>query len=112
MILLKIYNCLQDEDTMSFNIERKSVFLGDTARPNLPVFVPSSPLLVHMAKKLRAVTGKKPKKRPTRLFEKGISFQADSVSLSQQDVIEIYDENGQLVSANKSTADNVSETEM
>lgn len=127
--------CTLDEDTMSFNIERKSVFLGDASRPASNLFVPSSPLLVHMAKKLRAVTGKKPRKRPTRLFDRGISIRAGSAtSLSsqqqqqlqqlqqlqqqqqEQEVIEIYDEDGQLVEGRlvggKKQTSEVSETEM
>jgi hypothetical protein len=126
--------CTLDEDTMSFNIERKSVFLGDASRPASNLFVPSSPLLVHMAKKLREVTGKKPRKRPTRLFDRGISIRAGSAtSLSsqqqqlqqlqqlqqqqqEQEVIEIYDEDGQLVEGRlvggKKQTSEVSETEM
>jgi hypothetical protein len=86
-----------------------------------------------MAKKLRAVTGKKPRKRPTRLFDRGISIRAGSAtSLSsqqqlqqlqqlqqqqqEQEVIEIYDEDGQLVEGRlvggKKQTSEVSETEM
>jgi len=66
-----------------------------------------------MAKKLRAVTGgKSSKKRPTRLFDKAnISFHPDNTSSSQQEVIEIYDEHGQLVGGTKPASD-ITETEM
>ncbi len=69
--------------------------------------MPSSPLLVHMAKKLRAVAGgKSSRKRPTRLFDKAnISFHPDNASSSQQEVIEIYDEHGQLVGGTKPSTD-------
>ena len=143
--------CTLDEDTMSFNIERKSVFLGDpnakSSSQNLnappPLFVPTSPLLVHMANKWRAVTGRKSKKRPKRALERGISIRASAASLgasrpasasmlatgclasaagsmsmltSQQqqptEVIEIYDENGQLVSGKRTASVEINETQM
>ena len=135
---------------MSFNIERKSVFLGDpnakSSSQNLnappPLFVPTSPLLVHMANKWRAVTGRKSKKRPKRALERGISIRASAASLaasrsasasmlatgclasaagsvsmltSQQqptEVIEIYDENGQLVSGKRTASAEINETQM
>jgi hypothetical protein len=61
--------------------------------PNLPpLFTPTSPLLVHMANKWRAVTGKRPKKRPQRLLERGISIRAVGSAASLSASLPVYQE--------------------
>ena len=113
---------------------------NSTIRPLLHQIVSAKKVLklwsqMNMAKKWRAVTGKKSKKRPTRKPDRGFSIRAGSaaslatsasasmmtsasimtsvVASSQPaEVIEIYDENGRRVLGKRVSSSEVTETQM